>query len=101
MTCEPVILEQVLSVNIFRMKGFDSPERNTGQLPTTALRCALVFTLSSYHVGDLDDRILVSLWEDALSARAFDVKTEDAEGCNLGPFAFGWMRYKFVPPALP
>ena len=30
MTCEPAILEQLLSVKIFRMKGFDSPAHNTG-----------------------------------------------------------------------
>ena len=28
MTCEPAILEQVLSVKIFRTKGFDSPVNN-------------------------------------------------------------------------
>ena len=83
------------------MKGFDSPEHNTCQLPTTALGYTLEITLSSHHVGDLDYRILVGLWEDTLSARAFDIKTQDAEGCNLGPFSFGWMRYEFVPSTLP
>jgi len=100
-TCEPAIFEQVLSVKMFRMKGFDSPERNTGQFMTTTLGYPLEITLSSHHVGDLDDRILVRLREDTLSARAFDIETEDTEGCNLGPFAFRWMRYEFVPPALP
>lgn len=28
MTCEPAMLEQVLSVKMFRMKGFDSPAQN-------------------------------------------------------------------------
>lgn len=58
----------------------------------------LEITLSSHHVGDLDDRILVSLREDTLPARALDIKTEDPERCDLGPFAFGWMRDEFVPP---
>jgi len=100
-TCEPAILEQVLSVKIFRMKGFGSPVHNVGQLLTIVTGYVLLTTLSSHHVGDLNDRILVSLWKDTLSARAFDIKTDDAEGRNLGPFAFGWMRYKFIPPALP
>jgi len=78
-------------VKMFRMKGFDSPERNTGQLMKAALGYPLGITLSGHHVGDLDDRILVRLREDTLSARTFDIKTEDAEGCNLGPFALGWM----------
>ena len=57
-------------------------------------------TLPSHHVGDLDDWVLVSFWEDTLSARALDIKTEDAQRRNLGPFAFGWMRYKLIPPDL-
>jgi len=61
----------------------------------------LEITLSSHHIGDLDDRILVSLREDALPACALDVKTEDPERCYLGPFAFGRMRDELVPPILP
>ena len=99
-TCEPAILEQVLSVKIFRMKGFDSPMHNGGQLLTAALGYLLEITLSSHHVGDLDDRILVSLREDTLPARALDIKTEDSERCNFGPFAFGWMRDELVPPVI-
>jgi len=99
MTCEPAILEQVLSVKIFRMKGFDSPVHNAGQLPT--MRYILEITLSSHHIGDLDDRILVSLRENTLPARTFNIKTEDPEGCDLGPFAFGQMRDELVPPILP
>ena len=95
------MLEQVFSVKIFRMKGFDSPVQNASQHPKMAVGYLLEITLSGHHVGDLDDWILVSLWEDTLSARAFDIKTEDAEGCNLGPFAFRRMRYELVPPTLP
>lgn len=32
MTCEPAILEQVLRVKIFRMKGFDSPATDVSRL---------------------------------------------------------------------
>ena len=60
-----------------------------------------LITLSSHHVGNLDDRILVGLREDTLPARALDVETEDPERCDLGPFAFRWMRYELVPPVLP
>ena len=87
-TCEPAILEQVLSVKIFRMKGFDSPARNAGQLLAMTVECILETTLSSHHVSDLDDRILVSFREDALPTRTLDIKTKDSEGCNLGPFVF-------------
>jgi hypothetical protein len=83
------------------MKGFDSPTHNGGQLLTVTTGYVLEITLSSHHVGDLDDRILVSLWEDTLSARALDIETEDAERCNLGPFAFRRMGYELVAPTLP
>ena len=101
MTCEPAILEQLLSVKIFRMKGFDSPAHNTGKLPTMAMGYILETTLPSHHVSDLDDWILVSLREDTLPARALDIKAKDPERCDLGPFAFGWMRDELVPPILP
>ena len=101
MTCEPAILEQVLSVKIFLMKGFDSPARNMGKLLTTAMRYLLEITLSSHHVGDLDDRILVSLWEDTLPTRALYIKAKDPERCDLGPFAFRWMRDEPVVSIVP
>ena len=101
MTCEPAILEQVLSVKIFRMKGFDSPAHNTGKFLAIAMRYMLEVTLPSHHVSDLDDRILVSLREDALPARALDIEAKDPERCDPGPFAFGWMRDELVPPILP
>lgn len=100
-TCEPAILEQVLSVKMFRMKGFDSPVRNTGQLLTMTMGCILRITLSSHHVGDLDDWILIRLRKDPLPACALDIETEDPERCNLGPFPFRRMRDEVVPPILP
>ena len=96
-TCEPAILEQVLSVKIFRMKGFDSPVRNADQLLTVTIGCILVITLSSYHISNLDYWILVGLREDALPTRALDIKTEYPERSNLRPFAFRRMRYELVP----
>jgi hypothetical protein len=101
MTCEPAILEQVLSVKIFRMKGFDSPAHYTGKLPTMTMGYVPEITLPSHHVGDLDDRIFVGLREDTLPARALDIKAEDPERCDLGPFAFRWMRDELVPSILP
>ena len=101
MTCEPAILEQVLSVKIFLMKGFDSPARNVGKLLTMAMGYLPEITLPSHHVGDLDDRILVSLREDTFPARALDIKTKDPERCDLGPFAFRWMRDELVVSILP
>ena len=88
MTCEPAILEHVLSVKIFRMKGFDSPAYNVGQLLTMTMGRILRITLSSHHVGNLNDRILVSLREDTLPASTLDIETEDPERCDLGPLAF-------------
>lgn len=83
------------------MKGFDSPARNTGKLLTTAIGYLPEITLSSHHVGDLDDRILVSLREDTLPARTLDIKAKDPERCDLGPFAFGRMRNELVVSILP
>ena len=100
-TCEPAILEQVLSVKIFRMKGLDSPVHDMSEFLVTVISYALEITLPSHHVGDLDDRVLVSLREDTLPARALDIKAKDSKRCNLGPFAFGWMRDEFVPSMLP
>ncbi len=38
-------------------------------------------------VGDLDDRVVVGLGEDALATGAFDIEREDPQGGHLGPFA--------------
>ena len=58
-------------------------------------------TLSSYHVGNLDDRILVGLWKDTLSASALDVETEYPERCDPRPFALRRVRYELVPSIIP
>jgi hypothetical protein len=57
-------------------------------------------TLSSHHVGDLDDRILTGLREDTLPTRTLDIETEYPERRDLGPFAFGRVRNELVPSAL-
>ncbi len=49
------------------------------------------------HVGDLDDRVLVGLGEDALAAGALDVEGEDAEGRHLGPVALRGVGDQPVP----
>jgi hypothetical protein len=53
--------------------------------------------LDNDHVGDLDDRVLVGLGEDALAAGALDVEGEDAEGRHLGPVALRGVGDQPVP----
>ena len=54
-------------------------------------------TLTSDHVRNLDDRILLRLWEDTLTTRALNIKTEYTEGRRLRPLSVGRMRNEVVP----
>lgn len=56
-------------------------------------------TLSSYHIGNLDDRIDVSLGEYTLSTRTLNIEAEYSERSQLGPLPVRRMRDEIVPPA--
>ena len=72
-----------------------------GSIPNCNNGISSAITLSSYHVGNLDDRIFVGLWEDTLSTCTLDVETEYPERCDPRPFALGRVRYELVPSIIP
>lgn len=64
---------------------------------TCGWRCGR--TLSSNHVGDLDDRILVGFGKDSLSTCALDIETEDPEGRETAPLPVRSVRDEIVRPS--
>lgn len=56
-------------------------------------------TLSSNHVGDLDDRVLVGFGKDSLSTSALDIETEDPERREIAPLAVRSVRDEVVRPS--
>jgi hypothetical protein len=46
----------------------------------------LLFSVSGDDVGNLDNRIMFCLGEDALAARALNIERQDSERSHLGPF---------------
>ena len=56
-------------------------------------------TLTSHHVGDLDDRIGVGLGEYAFSSSTLDIETEYAQWCDLLPIPLRRVRNESVPPS--
>lgn len=49
---------------------------------------------------DLDDRVLLCLWEAPLAPEALDVNAEDPERCHSGPLPNGLVRHQVPAPAL-
>jgi len=55
-------------------------------------------TLTSDHIGNLDDRVDICLRENTFSSSTLDIETEDPQWCNLLPVSFGSMRDESVKP---
>lgn len=53
-------------------------------------------TLTSDHVRDLDDWVNLSLGENALATRTFDIEAQNSEWGNVGPIALRRMGDEVV-----
>jgi hypothetical protein len=74
---------QVLSVKTFRTNGLLSPLISLD---------AIAHTMPCDHGCYLNDRVDIRLWKDAFASRTFNVKAEDAHGCDIRVFPVGSVR---------
>ena len=57
-------------------------------------------TLSSDHVGNLNDGINLGLGKDAFATGALDIERQDPQRSNLAPLAFSGVREQSVVRAI-
>jgi hypothetical protein len=67
------MFEHVLSVKMLRTKALFSPAWISERVK--AMMC--VDTLAGNHVGDLNDRVNLGFWENALPPGALDIKAQN------------------------
>jgi hypothetical protein len=53
--------------------------------------------LLDHHIGNLNDGVLFWLGKYTLPSSAFNVEAENPEGCDVRPFALGFVGNEVVP----